>query len=103
MIKRIQSGISSRDLGFDYLSFIQKSAVKLGLTGNICTRDDGTIRVTAEGEEENLAILAQEIEKNTTFGPVQNFYVDWEEPLGQFADFSITTSEGTISMTKTEE
>ena len=90
MLKRIISGISARALGFGYLSWVKDLAVKLKLKGEVFTKDDGSMEIIAEGEEENLEKLTKKLEKKeNSLSRVENFYIKWEEPKEEFEDFSI--------------
>jgi len=53
MKKHIEGGISGRILGHNSLVWIKDLAIKLGLKGAVFTKHDGSIKVMAEGEEEN--------------------------------------------------
>ena len=85
----MESGISGRGLGFSYLSWIKKQADRLGLKGVAFFKHDGSIKVIAEGEEENLIKLGKKLEKGRIFSLVESFYFEWKEPDVGFQDFSI--------------
>ena len=89
MIKRIESGIAGKGLGSDYLSSIKELAIRLGLTGVVFTKNDGSIKVIAEGEDADLIKLSKRLERNFFFSPIENFYAIWHESTGEFKDFSI--------------
>ena len=89
MIKRIESGIAGKGLGFNYLSSIKDIANDLGLKGIVFTKEDGSIKVISEGEEINLQKFAKKLERNFFFTPIENFYVIWHDSTGEFKDFSI--------------
>ena len=93
MIKRIESGIAGKGLGSSYLSDIKELAMKLDLKGIVFTKDDGSIKVIAEGEDENLIKFAKRLEKNFLFSSIENFYVNWFDSTKEFQDFSITNSK----------
>jgi len=91
MLKKIECGIGGKEFGFDYLSEIKETADSLGLVGKIFEKDDGSIKLIAEGEEKNLMEFAEYLSKLGSFNhPIQNFYVKWEEPTGEYEDFSIS-------------
>jgi acylphosphatase len=90
MKKRLESGISARSVGFSELSWVKIHAEELGLKGVIAVQNDGSIKIIAEGPEEDLIIFAQELEKEEhSLSRVENFYINWEKPTGEFQDFSI--------------
>lgn len=89
MVKRIESGIAGKGLGFDYLSSIKAMAIDLGLKGTVFTKEDGSIKVIAEGEDINLTKFAKKLERNFFFSQIENFYVIWHDSTKEFKDFSI--------------
>jgi acylphosphatase len=90
MLKRLESGISARSVGFNDLSLIKDFADQFQLRGVIFTKEDGSIKIIAEGEEENLKEFTKELEKEEhSLSRVENFYEKWDEPTGEFNDFSI--------------
>lgn len=89
MIKRIEAGLSEKSLDFDFLIGIKENAVRLGLVGKVFTKEDGSIKFIAEGEEEDLAEFAEKFEKGNFLHLVENFYVVWKEPLKEFDTFTI--------------
>ena len=91
MLKRIISGIAGKCLDFGYLALIKELALQFNLTGTVSIKDDGSVQVIAEGEEEKLEEFVEtlEIEGRDFFAERTNFYVDWEKAKGEFEDFSI--------------
>lgn len=87
MIKRIESGISGRALHWDYLSRVKNSAFHLGLKGVVFKRNDGSIKVIAEGEDQNLLKFTANLEKGGVFSSTENFYVKWHEPSRDLGEF----------------
>lgn len=77
MLKHIESGIGGKSLNSDYLSIVTKLASNCGLQGSVFTKDDGSIKVVAEGEEENLVQFSKKLRKANVFSSVENFYVNW--------------------------
>ena len=90
MLKRIESGISARSVSFNDLSWVKIHAEELDLKGVITIQNDGSVKIIAEGPEENLIIFAKELEKEEhSLSRVENFYINWRNPTGEFQDFSI--------------
>lgn len=92
-MKRIESGIAGKGLGFDYLSNIKELAIRLGLKGVVFTKNDGSIKVIAEGEDMNLMKFSKKLERNFFFSPIENFYVIWHDSTKEFKDFSISNNK----------
>ena len=89
MIKRIESGISGAGLGPNCLSRIRELAISLGLKGIAFTRNDGSIKVIAEGEESNLIDFTKRLPQISTMASVENFYVKWPEFREEAGNFFI--------------
>ena len=78
MNRRIEIGIAGRGLDKNSFGWIEELASRLGIVGACFTRPDGSIRVSAEGEESVLQEFAHKIERGCMFGTVENFFVKWE-------------------------
>ena len=78
MNRRVEIGIAGRILNRNSFDWIERLATELGIQGACFTRPDGSIRVTAEGEEAALSEFARKIEKGNMFGTVENFFIRWE-------------------------
>ena len=78
MNRRLEIGIAGRELKKSSFAWIERLASELDLKGACFTRPDGSIRVTAEGEEPALQEFARKIERGNMFGTVENFFIRWE-------------------------
>jgi len=78
MNRRVEIGIAGRILNRNSFDWIERLATELGIRGACFTRPDGSIRVTAEGEETALREFADKIEKGSLFDRVENFFIRWE-------------------------
>jgi acylphosphatase len=72
-----------------FRDFIQRKARKLGLVGRVKNEDDGTVRVVAEGEKDNLEKLISLCYNGPILSKVDKIDVDWQEPNGEFDEFEI--------------
>ncbi|OGI71055.1 hypothetical protein A3B84_02540 [Candidatus Nomurabacteria bacterium RIFCSPHIGHO2_02_FULL_35_13] len=94
MQKCIESTISGKNLGYDYLLWINRQATRLGLKGITFFKSDGSIKVIAEGEEKNLLFLIKKLRRGRfffpIFSPVENFSITLHEPRNEFENFSIS-------------
>jgi acylphosphatase len=90
----MESTISGRNLSYEYLLWIYDNAIRFGFKGIIFFKNDGSIKVIAEGEEKNLLFFINKIERGRFFfhffSPVENFSIIWHEPRNEFNDFSIS-------------
>jgi len=55
MIKRIECIVSAERMGYNYLLWVGKTAKHFKLVGKAFVRDDGSIEIIAEGDDEKLA------------------------------------------------
>lgn len=93
MLKCIESTTWGRNLDYEYLLWVYRKAVTFGLKGIAFFKNDGSIKVVAEGEEKNLVAFVQKLKRGRhlfhLFAP-ENFSVVWHEPRKEFDDFSIS-------------
>ncbi len=61
-----------------------------GLTGFVRNLPDGRVEVVAEGDEESLKMLLDDLKKGPPAAYVENVDYEWEFPTGNFHDFKIT-------------
>lgn len=80
MIRKVEIGIAGRALRSDSFAWIERLATHFRIRGAVFTRPDGSVRVSAEGEEQTLHEFARRIEESRIFGTVENFFVEWREP-----------------------
>ncbi|KKQ21302.1 MAG: Acylphosphatase [Candidatus Nomurabacteria bacterium GW2011_GWA1_37_20] len=92
MIKHIESGIMGTMLGSHSLSWIKDFANRLKIKGVAFIKQDGSIKITAEGEEENLEKFVEEIKNEKIFTITENFYVNWSDPEENLEDFYVLTN-----------
>jgi len=94
MVKRIECIVSAERVGYNYLLWISKIAIRLGLVGTARTLGDGSIKIIAEGDDEVLADFMRRVQRGHPifhmFVTINNFSVRWHEPTGEFKEFYIT-------------
>ncbi len=67
-------------------------ANKLKIKGIAFIKHDGSIKIIAEGEEENLAEFVEGIKNEKIFIMTDNFYVNWFDPKESLGDFYVLTN-----------
>lgn len=96
MQKCIDSVISGKNLNYNYLLWIKNQAIRFGLKGITFFKNDGSIKIIAEGEEKNLLFFINKLKSGryffSLFSPIENFSITWEELKNEFKDFSISES-----------
>ncbi len=96
MQKCIECTMWGRRLEYDYLLWVDRIANTLGLKGITFFKNDGSIKVVAEGEEDTLLFFIRKLKRGRSFFPflskIENFSVTWQEAKKEFEDFSIVES-----------
>ena len=94
MQKCIEGLMWGKNLNYDYLLWIYNIAISLGLKGITFFRNDGSIKVIAEGGEKSLLFFVKKLKRGRfffpVFSPVENFSIKWCTPKNDFEDFSIS-------------
>ena len=89
MEKRVQINVIGQVQGVFFRQGVKAEAERLGLTGWVRNEPDGSVRIVAEGEEENLQKLIAWVKVGTEFAKVEKVDVQWQEAKGMFTAFDI--------------
>ena len=89
MLKEIHCRVSGRVQLVMFRDFTTRKARGLGLTGTVQNKDDGTVEVVAQGEEEKLKKLIIKLHKGSLLSRVDSVSVDWITPTQTFHFFNI--------------
>lgn len=81
--------VSGRVQGVGYRYFAQRQATALGLTGYVRNLTDGEVEVVAQGDEQALASLVEDLRCGPPSGIVRNCTVEPCEPGESFTGFTI--------------
>ncbi len=81
--------IHGRVQGVCYRMETRDQADKLGLTGWVANRRDGTVELVAEGEKAVIEQLIEWCKKGPALAKVSKIDVQWGEPGGEYEDFGI--------------
>ncbi len=87
--RRVHIRISGIVQGVGFRAFVWRNARSLGLRGYVKNLPDGTVEVVAEGEEEALRKLVELCWRGPAFARVDSVEERWEDPRGEYTDFSI--------------
>jgi acylphosphatase len=94
MQKCIEGLIEGRNLKYKDLLWIYRHAIRLGLKGLTFFKNDGSIKIIAEGEERNLLFFIRKLKRGRFLFPIfsliENISITWHEPRNEFNDFSIS-------------
>ncbi len=89
MKKEIRCTITGRVQMVMFRDFVARKAHAFDLSGTVQNRDDGSVRVIAQGEEENLTQLITYLHKGPFLARVARVDVEWREPSEMFQGFKI--------------
>jgi len=89
MKKRIECKIIGMVQMVMYRDFSQRKARGLGISGYVKNMPDGSVFLTAEGEEEKLNKLILKLKKGPMLAEVADVSVFWKDATGEFNDFKI--------------
>lgn len=87
--KRIHLIVRGRVQGVYFRAATQREARRLGITGWVKNRNDGSVELLAEGEEDSIRELASWAQHGPTAARVENVDTRWRGYTGEFHEFSI--------------
>jgi len=80
--------------GVSFRYYTQQTARRLGLTGWVANRRDGTVKVVAEGDESSLQQLLVFLHEGSPAAQVQRVEETWAEAEDAFQNFSVRFIDG---------
>lgn len=87
--KRIEMKITGFVQGVFLRQGVKAEAERLGLTGWVRNEPDGSVRVVAEGSDEDLQKFAEWCRKGTEFARVEKVEIEWREARESLRGFTI--------------
>jgi acylphosphatase len=87
--KRVQVIIRGRVRGVFFRAATQREAKRLGISGWVRNRPDGSIELVAEGEEEAIKEMISWAQHGPSGARVEDVDVRWRSYAGEFSDFRI--------------
>lgn len=88
-LKQVQLTVRGRVQGVYFRASAQREARRLGITGWVKNRQDGSVDILAEGEEDGLRDLIGWAQKGPSAARVEKVDVRWRGFSGEFPDFRI--------------
>jgi len=89
MKKRLEILITGRVQGVLFRARTQDTAKSLNFVGYVKNEPDGSVKIIAEGEEENLKELANWCKNGVESAQVERVQVDFLDATGEYSDFTI--------------
>lgn len=88
-LKRLHVYIEGRVQGVGFRAFVQREALKLGLTGWVRNRWEGSVETLAEGVQGDLDAFLVSLRRGPAGSNVSNIRTSWGEAAGEFKSFQI--------------
>jgi len=88
-LKQVQLTVRGRVQGVFFRASAQREARRMGLTGWVKNRQDGSVEMLAEGEEDGLKDLLAWAHHGPSASRVERVDVRWRSYTGEFPDFRI--------------
>lgn len=89
MMKQIQATIHGRVQGVFFRQYTRQEAQKLGLTGWVKNEQDGTVSVTAVGQDAILKQFIEFLHRGSPGAVVSQVDIDWSEAGETFRGFDV--------------
>ena len=87
--KRVQLIIRGRVTGVFFRAATQREAKRLGVSGWVKNRNDGSIELVAEGEDDAIKEIISWAHHGPSAARVEHVEVRWRGYTGEFFDFQI--------------
>ena len=89
MTQRLEAIIHGLVQGVFFRHYTRAKAQELGLSGTVSNQSDGTVRVVAEGRQEDVEKLLEWLRHGPELARVGRVDVDWSPPVGKTHEFTI--------------
>ena len=86
---RLCASVHGHVQGVNFRYYTIRTAQRLGLTGWVANRWDGTVETVAEGRRDALEEFRGFLRRGSPSSVVQQVDVKWETPTGQFGRFGV--------------
>ena len=86
---RVHAIITGRVQGVSYRYYASREADALGLTGWVRNLPDGNVEAVFEGPRDVVRQMLDWCHQGPPEAAVSDVQVAWEDPSGEFSDFSI--------------
>lgn len=86
---RLHATVRGRVQGVNFRYYTVRTAQRLGLSGWVTNRWDGTVETIAEGPRQALNEFASFLHRGSPAAMVESVDIEWESPTGEFASFRV--------------
>jgi acylphosphatase len=88
-IKCVQIMVRGRVTGVFFRAATQREAKRLGITGWVRNRNDASVEILAEGEEDSIKEIVSWAHHGPSAARVENVDVRYRSYTGEYSDFRI--------------
>ncbi len=81
--------VHGRVQGVGFRFFVQSVGERLGLGGNVCNCEDGSVEIVVEGDPKSLAAVIREVEKGPSLARVTRMEIQDLTATGNYSSFQI--------------
>ena len=89
MTQRLEASVRGSVQGVGYRWFVQRNALRLGITGWTANEADGSVTVVAEGSPQSIKELAAVMRRGPSGARVTDVEMKRAPATGEFHDFAI--------------
>lgn len=86
---RLHAVVEGRVQGVNFRYYTVRTARRLGVTGWVANRWDGTVETVAEGPRAALESFLAFLHEGSPAAHVTRVNFRWEQPTGEFTDFTV--------------
>lgn len=88
-LQRLEATVFGHVQGVFFRDTTRKQARRRGITGWVRNERDGTVRVVAEGEREDLEALVSFLQRGPSAAHVERVETKWQDASGEFSGFHV--------------
>lgn len=96
IMDEIKIEIFGRVQGVGFRHFVKENADRLGLTGFVRNKDEGSVTIIAQGEKEKLNELFRSVHRGPQFANVRGVSYFWRNAINKYDDFIIALDKGIL-------
>lgn len=86
---QVHATVSGRVQGVNFRYHATRTARRLGLSGWVANRRDGTVEVVAEGVRSDLDEFVSFLHRGSPAASVDEVDLKWKDPSGEFDGFRV--------------
>lgn len=88
---RVKVEVYGRVQGVGYRFFVERAARERYLSGWVANAPDGSVKIEAQGPEEDIRALLKDLERGPGLAVVKKMKIDWLDSLPKEEGFDVGT------------